>query len=55
MFFFLKSTYLNKLAEFEVKSNLPVMVSQDRTEYEFWIEKKSRKAVFIVTDTASKI
>ena len=35
-------------------SNQPVMVSQDRVEYEFWIEKKNRKAVFIVRDTASK-
>jgi len=48
-----KSTYLTLLAENEINSNSPVMLSQDRCEYEFWVEFKNKKAVFMVKDTAS--
>lgn len=50
-----KSTYLNKLAEIEMKSNAPVMISQDHCEFEYWVEYNNRKAIFTVKDTASKL
>ena len=49
-----KSSYLRALVEAEKKSNAPVMISQDQSEYEFWIEYKSMKAIFKVKDTASE-
>lgn len=49
-----KSTYLNKLVDLGLSSNLPVMISQDKTEFEFWIEHKNKKAIFKIKDTASK-
>ena len=48
-----KSTYLTLLAENEINNNTPVMLSQERSEYEFWVEFKNKKAVFMVKDTAS--
>ena len=48
-----KSTYLNNLADMELNLNLPVMISQNKSEFEFWIEHNNRKAIFTVKDTAS--
>jgi hypothetical protein len=50
-----KTSYLNKLVFMEKASNAPVMISEDQNEFEFWIENKSKKAIFIVKDTASKL
>ena len=49
-----KTSYLNKLVEAEKESNMPVMISEDQNEFEFWIENKSKKAIFSVKDTASE-
>ena len=50
-----KSSYLNCLIANEKKSNSPVMISDKNNECEFVIlnSKKSKKAIFIVKDTAS--
>ena len=48
-----KTSYLNTLVAREKESNAPVMISEDQNEFEFWIENKSKKAIFIVKDTAS--
>jgi len=49
-----KSTYLNKLADTEKENNSPITISQDRNEFEFLVQYKSKKAIFNVKDTASK-
>jgi len=49
-----KTSYLNKLVLREKESNAPVMISEDQNEFEFWIENKAKKAIFIVKDTASE-
>jgi len=49
-----KSTYLNKLADTEKENNSPITISQDRNEFEFLVQHKSKKAIFNVKDTASK-
>ena len=49
-----KSTYLNSLVAYERSRNLPVMISPDQNQFEFWAENKTKKAIFIVRDTASK-
>ncbi len=49
-----KSSYLNRLAATEKENNLPITISQDKNEFEFWVEHKSIKAIFNVKDTASK-
>ncbi len=41
--------------ETEKESNMPVMISEDQNEFEFWIENKSKKAIFSVKDTASEL
>ena len=38
-----------------MKSNAPVMISQDHCEFEYWVEYNNRKAIFTVKDTASKL
>lgn len=50
-----KSAYLNTLAANEKDANSPIMISQDRNEFEFWVEHKSMKAIFQVKDTASNL
>lgn len=50
-----KSTYLNMLAESEKEANSPIMISQDRNEFEFLVKHKSKKVIFKVNDTASKL
>jgi GTPase SAR1 family protein len=48
-----KTSYLLALAEHERKMNMPIHVSQDKSEYEFCVENKSKKIIFAVKDTAS--
>lgn len=49
-----KSTYLNMLAESEKEANSPIMISQDRNEFEFLVKHKSKKVIFKVNDTANQ-
>jgi hypothetical protein len=49
-----KSSYLKTLVTTEKNEGAPVMISQDQSEFEFWVEYKSLKAIFKVKDTASK-
>ena len=48
-----KTSYLNTLVANEKESNSPVMISKDKNEFEFWVEYQSKKAIFVVKDTAS--
>jgi GTPase SAR1 family protein len=48
-----KTTYLNELIKTEHDANSPIMLSDDNNKIEFWVEHKTRKAIFVVRDTAS--
>jgi GTPase SAR1 family protein len=48
-----KTSYLIALAEHEKKMNTPINVSQDKSEFEFCVENKSKRIIFAVKDTAS--
>jgi GTPase SAR1 family protein len=50
-----KSTYLNQLVKYEKKQNRQVVEADDRSSFEFLIEKKDKRVCFIVNDTASKV
>ena len=50
-----KTSFLLSLAERERELNIPVNVSQDKTEFEFCVETKLKQIWFAVKDTASKL
>lgn len=49
-----KSTYIKQLVEHEKRLKSPVLVTEEENEVEFWVGSKSKKAIFVVRDTASK-
>ncbi len=50
-----KTSYLLALVDQERRLNRPVQVIQDKCEFEFFVEFKTRKIIFAVKDTASKL